>query len=76
VADEPVSRMQPWHIADTQVIDLIQQRFVNDVSFGSVVKILATTLPQFSPRDYLSFQVFRFQIFYYTLPPSVGRAAL
>jgi hypothetical protein len=39
--------MQPWHIANTQVIDLIQQRFVNDVGFGSEVRILATTLPHF-----------------------------
>jgi hypothetical protein len=48
VADEPVSRMQPWSVANTQVTDSVQQKIVNEVSFGSEVRILATTLPQFS----------------------------
>jgi hypothetical protein len=48
MADEPVSRMQPWRIGNTQVIDFATQKVVNDVSFGSEVRILATTLPQFN----------------------------
>lgn len=51
MADEPVSRMQPWCIENTQVIDSAQQIFVNDVSFGSEVRILATTLPQFNKNN-------------------------
>jgi hypothetical protein len=48
MTDEPVSRMQPWSVATTQVTDSIPQEIVNDVSFGSEVRFLATTLPQFS----------------------------
>jgi hypothetical protein len=48
MADEPVSRMQPWSVANTQVTDSVEMKFVSDVSFGSEVRILATTLPQFS----------------------------
>jgi hypothetical protein len=59
VADEPVSRMQPWCIANTQVTDFIQQKFVNDVSFGSEVRILATTLPQFHLQKSLQLRVLR-----------------
>jgi hypothetical protein len=40
--------MQPWSVATTQVTDSIPQEIVNDVSFGSEVRFLATTLPQFS----------------------------
>jgi hypothetical protein len=54
MADESVSRMQPWCIANTQVTDFIQQKFVNDVSFGSEVRILATTLPQFLSAEFTS----------------------
>jgi hypothetical protein len=54
MADEPVSRMQPWCIENTQVIDSAQQKFVSDVSFGSEVRILATTLPQFSLANFIS----------------------
>jgi hypothetical protein len=38
----------PARIANTQVIDSAEQKVVNDVSFGSKVRILATTLPQFN----------------------------
>ena len=48
MADEPVIRMQPWCLENTQVIDSAQQKFVNAVTFGSEVRILATTLPQFN----------------------------
>jgi hypothetical protein len=47
MADEPVSQMQPRCIANAQVTDFIQPKIVNDVSFVSEVRILATTLPQF-----------------------------
>ena len=47
MADEPVSRMQPWSIVNTQFTDSVEIKFVSDVSFGSEVRILATTLPQF-----------------------------
>jgi hypothetical protein len=47
ITDEPVSRMQPWCIANTQVADFAETKTVNDVSFGSQVRFLATTLPQF-----------------------------
>jgi hypothetical protein len=39
--------MQPWRIANTQVTDSAQPESVSDVSLGSEVRILATTLPQF-----------------------------
>jgi hypothetical protein len=43
--------MQPWRIETTEVIDSVQQKIVNDVSFGSEVRIFATTLPQFFPSE-------------------------
>jgi hypothetical protein len=39
--------MQLWGVENMQVIDSFTQQIVNDVSFGSEVRILATTLPQF-----------------------------
>jgi len=48
MADEPVSWMQLWRAVDKQVTDSVKQKIVNDVSFDSEVRILATTLPQFS----------------------------
>jgi hypothetical protein len=51
VAGEPVSRIDPPGIENTQVTDFAQQKFVIDVSFGSEVRISATTLPQFFDRS-------------------------
>jgi hypothetical protein len=45
MADEPVSRMQPWSVVNMQVTDSVEMKFVSDVTFGSEVRILATTLP-------------------------------
>jgi hypothetical protein len=50
MAGEPVSRIDPPGMENTQVIDSAQQKFVNDVSFGSQVRVLATTMPQFLLR--------------------------
>jgi hypothetical protein len=47
VVGEPVSRIDQPGIDNTQFVDFIQRKFVSDVSFGSEVRILATTLPQF-----------------------------
>ena len=61
LVDESVSRMQPWCVANTQVTDSIQSKIVNDVSFGSEVRILATTLPQFCLPKLLQPRVLRFR---------------
>jgi len=61
LGDGPVSRMQPWCVESTQVTDSVKQKVVNDVSFGSEVRILATTLPQFSLSKSFKLRVFRFR---------------
>jgi hypothetical protein len=47
VAGEPVSRIDQPSVDNTQLIDFTQRESVNDVSFGSEVRIPATSLPQF-----------------------------
>jgi len=49
MAGEPVSRIDPPGMENTPVIDFAQQKFVNDVSFGSQVRLFffSKTLPQF-----------------------------
>ena len=59
LGDGPVSRMQPWCVESTQVTDSVKQKVVNDVSFGSEVRIFATTLPQFSLQKLLQLRVLR-----------------
>ena len=53
--------MQPWCAESTQVTDSAKQNVVNDVSFGSEVRILATTLPQFALPKLFQLRVFRFR---------------
>jgi len=51
--------MQPRNIENTQVANSAQPTLVSDVSFGSEVRILATTLPQFPSAKLFQLRVFR-----------------
>ena len=51
----------PGRVANTKVIDSVGKKIVNDVSFGSKVRILATTLPQFSSASLFQHRVLCFR---------------
>ena len=59
MADEPVSRIDKPSVDNTELIDFIQRKFVNDVSFVSEVRFPATTLPQIFIAEFIQLRVFR-----------------